>query len=126
MLSRTPWIFATLFLTTQVQADWWLEATDLSQKADLQLLSDYGLIRQPINTYPLFWAGIKQDLDALDPSTLSKDQWLAAQRLQQLWQQQQSPVQTQAQLHAATDQDSYKSFAEEFTDSAAARGSVSF
>jgi len=83
MYRHTPLILASLLVTTQVQADWWIEATDLSQKADLQLLSDYGLILQPVNTYPLFWAGIKQDLDALDLSQLNEDQLLAVRRLQQ-------------------------------------------
>lgn len=126
MYRHTPWIFASLLACTQAQAQWWIEATDLSQKADLQLLSDYGLIRQPVNTYPLFWAGIKQDLDALDLSQLNDEQVLAVRRLQQQWQQQQSPLAAKVTLHAATDQDAYKSFGEAFTDSAAGRAALSF
>lgn len=126
MYRHAPWIFASLIMTTQVQADWWIEATDLSQKADLQLLADYGLILQPVNTYPLFWPGIKQDLDALHPSQLTQEQLLAVRRLQQSWQQQQGSFNAKAQIHAASDSDNYKSFGEEFTDSAAARGSLSF
>ncbi|MGZ9897796.1 capsule assembly Wzi family protein [Shewanella gaetbuli] len=58
------------------QSAWWIEPTDLSLKADIQLLADHGIIVQPVTTYPLMWAGIKQDLensaiDQLTPSQLA-------------------------------------------------------
>jgi hypothetical protein len=125
MFRHTPWIAACMLLSSASQADWWIEATDLSQKADLQLLSDYGLIRQPLTSYPLFWAGIRQDLDQLDQSQLNTELLLAVRRLQQNWQQQR-PVTGQVQLHAATEQDLYKSFGENYTDKAVARAELSF
>lgn len=117
-------ILAAVLATPLAQADWWIESTDLSLKADLQLLSDYGLIRQPVHTYPLFWAGIKQDLNTLDRTQLNTDQLLAVQGVEESWQQHQRSLTIKTQVQVSSGRDQYKSFGENLTDKAAARATL--
>ena len=58
-------ILSGLLLLTcaSAQAAWWVEPDDLALRADIQLLADTGIILQPVTTYPLMWAGLKQDMD---------------------------------------------------------------
>lgn len=51
-----------LALSTLSIAKPWLSPNDYSLRADIQLLSDIGVIKSPVITWPLNWSGIKHDL----------------------------------------------------------------
>ena len=40
----------------------WVEADDAYLKSNIQLLADAGVIRSPVQTYPLPWHAIARDL----------------------------------------------------------------
>ncbi len=44
----------------------WISSQDLSLRSDLETLADVGLIKTPITTYPLMWAGIIKEIDKHD------------------------------------------------------------
>jgi hypothetical protein len=63
--------------TTPADADPWAKPGDLALRHDIRLLADAGLIRAPVNAWPIPWASIAHDLgtepasDRLDPSVLA-------------------------------------------------------
>ena len=62
---------------TSVAADPWLKPGDPALRHDIQLLADAGVLKSPVNTWPIPWATIAADLDAghdletLDPAVLA-------------------------------------------------------
>jgi len=47
---------------TPLCADPWAKPGDLALRHDIQLLADAGIIRSPVNTWPIPWATIAADL----------------------------------------------------------------
>jgi hypothetical protein len=102
------------------QAAWWVEPNNLSLRADIQLLSDTGVIRQPITTYPLMWAGLKQDLDNMDQSQLNANQRAAFERLTAVYTIDHHSFKTKIQLAAASDAPRFIGFGQDYRDKAEA------
>lgn len=113
-------------LSAPASAGWWIEADDLSLRNDIQLLSDSGYIRQPINTYPLMWSGIVQDLQQLDPATLQQDAQEALQRVMMIWQRDRREVQASLSLAGETEQPAFVRFGDTLRDKAQAQASGSY
>jgi hypothetical protein len=64
-------------------ADPWVAPGDLVLRQDIQRLADAGVIRSPVTTWPIPWATIARDLDALDTSAgLDPGARVALQRVQ--------------------------------------------
>ncbi len=119
-------VCAAAAVSTPALAGWWIEADDLSLRNDIQLLSDAGFIRQPINTYPLMWAGIVQDLQQLDPATLDEDAQQALQRVMMIWQRDRREVQASMSLAGETEQPAFVRFGDTLRDKAQAQASGSY
>lgn len=51
----------------------WIKTTDLQLRSDIELLSDIGVIKVPITTYPLMWAGIIKDIDNTNIQDVAAD-----------------------------------------------------
>ncbi len=70
-------LLLTLSPAMVVQAGPWLPAGDLGLRHDITLLSDAGVIKAPITTWPIAWADISHDIMAyentsqLNPATIS-------------------------------------------------------
>jgi len=47
-------------------AEPWINTSDLQLRSDIETLSDVGVIKVPITTYPLMWAGIIKNIDETD------------------------------------------------------------
>ena len=47
-------------------AEPWVDTRDVWLRSDIEILSDIGVIKVPITTYPLMWAGIIKDIDNVD------------------------------------------------------------
>ncbi len=60
----------------------WLEAGDHQVRADVELLKSAGLIRGPINSWPLPWKQVAAGLDAARAQTLPPHLQAAVGRLQ--------------------------------------------
>lgn len=55
----------SLFLISYhtASAEPWLDSRDVWLRADIEALSDIGIITVPITTYPIMWSGIVKDFD---------------------------------------------------------------
>ena len=60
--------------TQKNQAGPWVNPGDETLRHHIQVLSDAGVIKVPITTWPLMWAGIKSDLDNAQAHKLSTAQ----------------------------------------------------
>lgn len=59
-------IVLLLVLSPSVIAAPWINTQDIGLRSDIETLSNLGVIKVPITTYPLMWAGIIKDLDNVD------------------------------------------------------------
>ena len=118
-------IYAAMLFCAPVSAKWWIETDEMTVKADLQLLSDYRLVTQPLNTYPLMWAAIIKELQSLKPEQLNTEQNAALQRLLASWQQDQN-TSLNYQLNAASSENRFYSFGDHYRDKASAQLSYQF
>ncbi|WP_445946761.1 capsule assembly Wzi family protein [Shewanella sp.] len=63
------------------QAAPWVDASDIYLRADIQALADAGFITVPVNTYPLMWSGIGENLAKAEPSLMTPAQMDAFARV---------------------------------------------
>jgi hypothetical protein len=56
---------------TVAAADPWLAPGDAGLRSDVQLLSDQGIVRTPVTSWPLSWADLVRDLDRVRATDLS-------------------------------------------------------
>ena len=61
-------LIAFITISPALRAEPWLDTRDQYLRADIELLSDVGLISTPITTYPLMWSSIVLELDKVDTS----------------------------------------------------------
>jgi hypothetical protein len=64
-----------IFVVTasSISASPWLESDDAYLRSDLQLLADTGIITMPVNTFPLPWREISEQIKIASPSKLTKN-----------------------------------------------------
>lgn len=62
-----------LFSSILINAAPWISTQDLSLRSDIETLADIGLIKTPITTYPLMWAGIIKQLDKHDIRNIGQE-----------------------------------------------------
>ncbi|MGS0726968.1 capsule assembly Wzi family protein, partial [Shewanella sp. 0m-11] len=105
---------------SSVQAAWWVEPTDLPLRADIQLLSDTGVIVQPITTYPLMWAGLKQDMDKADQAALSSQQRDAFDRVSRAYDHDHRGMSSKIELAGGSDTTRFIGFGQDYRDKAEA------
>ncbi|BAJ01488.1 capsule assembly Wzi family protein [Shewanella violacea] len=106
-----------LFLTcASAQAAWWVEPDNLALRADIQLLADTGIILQPVTTYPLMWAGLKQDMDKAEVNNLSPMQASAYDRVIVAYNKDHQTFNSEIKLTAATDNARFLGFGNDYRD----------
>jgi len=72
LLASLVTIVLLLTSVTQLTAAPWISPGDIWLRSDIEYLSDRGIIKAPITTWPIMWSGIKRDFDrALKPDNLS-------------------------------------------------------
>jgi len=62
-----------MFLPLTASTAPWISTQDLSLRSDLETLADVGLIKTPITTYPLMWAGIIKEIDKHDIRNIGQE-----------------------------------------------------
>lgn len=92
---------AALLLARAAHAGPWLAPDDPGLRADVELLSDSGVLDMPINTWPLSWRDLRRQLDAVKPGTLSTAEAAAYMRLEQAMRRALAPVGAGASVTAA-------------------------
>lgn len=70
-----------LLLSAELRSEPWIDTRDAWLRADIEYLSDIGVIKQPVNTWPLMWAPILKDLKAADYKDLSSDELKVLRRV---------------------------------------------
>ncbi len=59
----------------------WIASDQIYTRAAIEQLVSEGIIKRPVNSYPLMWQGIAQDIENVDESSLSQDAQFALMRL---------------------------------------------
>ncbi|MFN3711950.1 MAG: hypothetical protein ACK4S8_15585, partial [Alishewanella aestuarii] len=72
---------ATLAFSPLLQAAPWVKTEDQFLQQSIQLLANAGLIKTPVNTWPLMWQPILQDLAQIDTQGLTDAQLHAYLRI---------------------------------------------
>jgi hypothetical protein len=97
------------------QAELFVDSSDLYLRADMQLLSDYGLIVSPLNTYPLRWQAIGQELKQVDQNRLTGKVAEVYQRVYQRYlAEQQTSVQGKLSAVVASDAAQFRHFGADY------------
>lgn len=90
----------------------WINANDISLRADIQLLSSAGLIKTPITTYPLMWASIAPSINEIQLDNLTPSQKEALFNIQlSMKRATKQDSQTRIKLYTATNSRQFTSFA---------------
>ncbi|WP_076411098.1 capsule assembly Wzi family protein [Shewanella sp. UCD-KL12] len=107
-----------LLSCASAQAAWWVEPNDLALRADIQLLADTGIILQPVTTYPLMWAGLKQDMDKAEIKNLSAMQASAYERVMTAYKKDHQSFSSEIKVAAASDTARFLGFGHDYRDKA--------
>ncbi len=78
----------------------WIEPGDARLRHHIQLLADAGLIRVPVNTWPLMWSGVISEVKRSKGHPLTPAQWRAVQFIERAFAQQTQRVGVEARLAA--------------------------
>jgi len=65
-------VFSLSFFAAPVFASPWVEADDAYLRSNIQLLADAGVLSAPVNSYPLPWALIADDIKKIKPTKLPR------------------------------------------------------
>lgn len=108
-------VLATSLLgCSALQAAPWIDGNDVFLRADIQTLSDAGLITSPVTTYPLMWSAIGQELEQANLNKLSKTIQTAYSRVLFYYRQAtRSKGQTKVKLDVASDNQKFTSFGDD-------------
>lgn len=74
-------MFALTIFSASSLAQPWISSNDAMLRASIEMLVNQGVIKQPVNTYPLMWQGIARDLAQLDSSQLNEQTLFAYQHV---------------------------------------------
>ena len=66
MLIKIIIILFVLIYSFSLRSEPWIDTRDQWLRSDIEMLSDAGIIKVPITTYPLMWSGIIRDIDDTD------------------------------------------------------------
>jgi len=61
--------FSALWLvlfSLSVNSEPWIKTSEIQLRSDIEVLADIGIIRVPVTSFPLMWAGIIKDIDNTD------------------------------------------------------------
>ena len=108
------------------QAELFVDSSDLYLRTDMQLLAEYGLIGSPLNTYPLRWQAIGQELKQVDANRLSGQVAEVYQRVYQRYlTEQQASIQGKLSASLATDAAQFRHFGSDYREKQQATANVS-
>jgi hypothetical protein len=97
------------------RAEPWIDTSNLALRTEIQYLADHGLIKAPVNTWPLMWAAIEPDLRAIDASQLDATGLNAWQDVMRHLNFSQKSV-SSASITVANDDNRFAGFGDEYRD----------
>jgi hypothetical protein len=101
--------------TMTARAEPWIDTSNLALRTEIQYLADHGLIKAPVNTWPLMWAAIEGDLRAIDASQLDTTGLNAWQDVMRHLDFSQKSV-SSASITVANDDNRFAGFGDEYRD----------
>lgn len=75
------YLSALVVIAAPAFASPWIESDDPLLRASIEMLFNQGVIKQPVNSYPLMWQGIARDLNAIEASSLPAQSQFAYQHV---------------------------------------------
>ena len=82
-MKLTPVVLGCIALaSSNIYAEPWVTTDDVFLRAAIDKLVSEGVIRRPVNSYPLMYKGIAQDLASVNESALSEDARFAYRKVQ--------------------------------------------
>lgn len=106
---------ALLGFTAVASAEPWIDTSNLALRSEIRYLADRGLIKAPVNTWPLMWAAIEGDLRAVDVGKLDAPALNAWQDVMRHLDFSQRPVGS-ASITVANDDNRFAGFGDEYRD----------
>ena len=100
-------------LTKNSLASPWLDAGDNRLRHHIQVLSDNGILKTPITTWPIMWASIAKDINPHFTSTHSEQVQWSLEYVKFKYKQQQQPIKTKATLNFSNDTNPITQFGEQ-------------
>ncbi len=119
VIKNSPLRFAycvALLSSSQIIAAPWIDTSDRHLRADIQLLADYGLITVPVNTYPLMWFGIANDLAQLSLPAVPAELQPALHRVQLHYKRAQQSSSAMLEAAAASDSARFQQFGNHYRE----------
>lgn len=113
-------VFSALMTATNVQAAWWIGTDDLMLRSDIQLLADYGVIQQPVTTFPLMWQGVIHDIRKVNYQQLPPHLHEVVQRVTAAYQRDHRTLQGRVILEGETAEPAVMRFGDTLRDKAQA------
>jgi len=105
---------------TNAQAAWWIGTDDVMLRSDIQLLADYGVIQQPVTTFPLMWQGVMHDIRKVNYQQLPPQLNEVVQRVTAAYQRDHRALQGRVILEGETAEPSVVRYGDTLRDQAQA------
>ncbi|SFB78401.1 capsule assembly Wzi family protein [Pseudoalteromonas denitrificans] len=122
LTKTTIMICALLGCTHSVKAEPWIGTNDVYLRNAIELLVSQGLINRPVNTYPLMWQGIAQDIKRLSISDIPNNALFAYTHIQYALKFAQKKSLSGIKLKSNNQPSALQSFGERYQEKAAIQG----
>ncbi len=112
----------SLLISGTTIAEPWIGTDDVYLRNAIEQLSNHGIIKRPVNTYPLMWQGIAQDLKAVDHKQLSHELSFALTHVSHALKFAQKTHVSGIKIKTNSEPDTLQSFGERYQEEAAIQG----
>lgn len=101
---------ALLMISAPSIAGPWIESDDPLLRASIEMLFNQGVIKQPINSYPLMWQGIARDLASVNTSQLNAQSLFAYQHVKHALDNAKQKTSSSVRLNYNSEPETHQSF----------------
>jgi len=119
-LTKTSiFILGVLGFNQAAKAEPWIGTNDVYLRNAIELLVSQGLINRPVNTYPLMWQGIAQDINKLDITEIPANALFAYTHIQYALKFAKKPALSGIKIKTNSEPNTLQSFGERFQEESA-------
>jgi len=115
-------ILALLGFNQTAKAEPWIGTDDVYLRNAIELLVSQGLINRPVNTYPLMWQGIAQDINKLDISEVPANALFAYTHIQYALKFAKKQALSGIKIKMNSEKNTLQSFGERYQEESAIQG----
>lgn len=126
--SFTSLVCASLVMNASffAHAELWIDTKDVYLRADLQFLASQGVLRAPINTYPLRWQSVADALQQVDVAELPASTAQVYQRVLQHYQQSLATQSGYLRASVASDAAQFRRFGSDYREKSELTANTSY